>query len=560
MTGSMDEDELVFVALGGVGEIGMNLGLYGFGTTRRRKWLAVDMGVAFGHEDLPGVDVVLPDIAFLVERKADLAGIVITHAHEDHYGALFDFWPQLEAPVYMTPFAAGLLEAKRAGEPNAPKIPVTVIKQGDRFPVGPFDVEYIPVSHSIPEPNALAIRTPLGTVLHSGDWKLDPAPGLGLATDDDRLAALGQEGVLALVSDSTNAIRDGVSPSEGEVALVLERMIAEAPHRVAVTTFASNVARIKSVAAAAQRAGRDVVIIGRAIRRAVDVAEELGYLEGLPPFLDQEAYGYLPRNRVVALMTGSQGEPRAALSRIAVGDHREVALSPGDRVIFSSRTIPGNERAVNTIINALVDFGAEVVTDRDALVHTSGHPRRDELRQLYDWTRPQIVVPVHGEALHLHEQAKVARAAGVPDVVELRNGQMLRLAPGRPERLENVPHGRLYRDGRLLLSHEESGIGERRRLGFAGVVSVSIVLSDSGDVLEDPTIALLGVPAADADGDTLQSIVEDAVDEALDSLPKPRRRDAGLVREAVRRNVRAEVDIVWGKKPPTVIHVTHVSD
>ena len=554
------QDELVFVPLGGVGEIGMNLALYGYGHGRNRTWLAVDMGVAFGHEDLPGVDAVLPDIRFLVERKAKLAGIVITHAHEDHYGALMDFWPQLEAPVYMTAFAAGLLEAKRAGEPNAPKIPVNVVKQRDSFEIGPFGIEYIPVSHSIPEPNALAIRTPLGTILHTGDWKLDPAPGLGIATDDDRLAALGREGVLALVADSTNAVREGVSPSEGEVAVVLERLIAEAPHRVAVTSFASNVARIRAVSEAAQRAGRDVVIIGRSIRRAVDVATELGYLDGLPPFLDQDAYGYLPRNRVVALMTGSQGEPRAALSRIAAGDHRQVALSPGDRVIFSSRTIPGNERAVNSIINTLVDFGAEVITDRDTLVHTSGHPRREEIRQIYDWTKPQIVIPVHGEALHLHEQAKIARAAGIPQVIEARNGNMIRLAPGRAERLDSVTHGRLYRDGRLLVSHEESGVGERRRLAFAGVISVSIVLSDSGDVLEDPTVSLLGLPAADKEGERLHGILEEAVDEALDSLPKPRRREAGLVREAVRRALRAEVDVAWGKKPLAIVHVTHVSD
>jgi ribonuclease J len=554
-------DELVFVPLGGVGEIGMNLSLYGYGHGRHRSWLAVDMGVAFGHEEvLPGVDAVLPDIRYLLERKEHLAGIVITHAHEDHYGALFDFWPQLETPVYMTPFAAGLLEAKRIGEPNAPKIPVTVVKQRERVKIGPFEVEYVPVSHSIPEPNALAIRTPLGTVLHTGDWKLDPAPGIGLATDDDRLAALGAEGVLALVADSTNAIREGVSPSEGEVAVVLERLIAEAPHRVAVTTFASNVARLKAVAAAAHRAGRDVVVIGRAIHRALDVARELGYLDGLPAFLDQDAYGYLPRNKVVALMTGSQGEPRAALSRIASGDHREVTLAPGDRVIFSSRTIPGNERAVNTIINALIDFGAEVITDRNALVHTSGHPRCDELRQIIDWTKPEVLVPVHGEALHLHEHAKVARAAGVPKVVEVRNGHMVRLAPGPAERLDSVPHGRLYRDGRLLVAHEASGVADRRRLGFAGVASVSIVLSDSGDVLEDPTVALLGIPEADADGDLLKASVEEAVDDALDSLPKPKRRDVGLVREAVRRAVRAEIDMAWGKKPQTIIHVTHVSD
>jgi len=554
-------NDLVFVPLGGVGEIGMNLTLYGYGQGRSRSWLAVDMGVAFGHEEvLPGVDAVLPDIRFLLERKAQLAGIVITHAHEDHYGGLFDFWAQLEAPVYMTPFAAALLEAKRLGEPNAPKIPVTVVRQGQRVGVGPFDVEFIPVSHSIPEPNALAIRTPAGTVVHTGDWKLDPAPGIGRPTDDDRLAAIGAEGVLALISDSTNAIRDGVSPSEGEVAVVLERLIAEAPHRVAVTTFASNVARIRAVASAAHRAGREVVVIGRAIHRAVDVARELGYLDGLPEFLDQDVFGQLPRNKVVALMTGSQGEPRAALAKIAAGDNRAVALAPGDMVIFSSRTIPGNERAVNMIINALVDFGAEVITDRDALVHTSGHPRRDELRQLYDWIKPEIVVPVHGEALHLHEQAKLARAVGVPQVVEARNGRMIRLAPGPAELLESVHHGRLYRDGRLLVSHEASGVVDRRRLGFAGVISVAIVLSDSGDVLEDPTVVLLGIPEASMEGASLREVAEDAVDDALDALSKPRRRDAGAVREAVRRAVRGEIETVWGKKPQTMVHVAHVSD
>ena len=554
-------DELVFVALGGVGEIGMNLGLYGYGRGRDIDWLAVDMGVAFGHEEvLPGVDAVLPDIGFLLERKERLVGIAITHAHEDHYGALFDFWPLLKAPVSMTAFAAGLLEAKRAMETNAPKIPVRIVRQGETVRFGPFEVEYIPVSHSVPEPNALAIRTPAGTVLHTGDWKLDPAPGIGLATDENRLAALGEEGVLALVADSTNAVRDGISPSEGEVAAVLERLIAEAPQRVAVTTFASNVGRIRAVAAAAQRAGRDVVVIGRAIHRAVAVARELGYLGGIAEFYDQDAFSRLPPKKMVALLTGSQGEPRAALARIAAGDHRMATLARGDRVIFSSRTIPGNERPVNTIINALVDLGAEVITDRDALVHTSGHPRRAELRQLIDWTKPKIVVPVHGEALHLHEHAKVARAAGVGEVMEIRNGQMLRLAPGPAERTGEVAHGRLYRDGRLLVPHEKSGVAERIRLGFAGIVSIAVVLSDSGDVLEDPTVALVGVPAANAGGEALKTIVEEAVDDALDGLSVKQRRDAGLVTEAVRRAVRAQLDAAWGKKPPTVVHVIHVSD
>ena len=551
-------DELVFVPLGGVGEIGMNLALYGYGHGKTRQWLAVDMGVAFGKDDLPGVDAVLPDIGFLAAHKKNLAGIAITHAHEDHFGALLDFWPRLQAPVFMSPFAAGLLAAKQAGEPGAPKIPVTVVEQGGRVRAGPFEVEYVPVSHSIPECSSLAIRTPAGLVLHTGDWKLDPTPLIGRPTDEDRFAALGEEGVLALICDSTNAIRDGVSPSEADVAGVMEAMIAKAPHRVVVTTFASNVARLRTVAIAAQKAGREVVVVGRSIHRALAVAGELGYLDGLPPFHDQDAFSQFSRNKVVALMTGSQGEPRAALARVAGGGHRAVKLAPGDKVIFSSRSIPGNERSVNAIINALVDRGMEIVTDRDALVHVSGHPRRDELRQMYEWTRPQILVPVHGEALHLHEQAKLGRAAGVPEVIETRNGGMVRLAPGPAERLKDVSSGRLYRDGKLLLDPETAGIADRRRMSFSGAVFVSIVMTARGEVEDDPQIALLGLPLTDGEGETFQTIVEDAVDEAVDNLPKKRRLDAGAVRDIVRRAIRSEIDAVWGKKPPTVVLVTYL--
>jgi ribonuclease J len=552
------QDELVFVPLGGVGEIGMNLALYGYGQGKTRQWLAVDMGVAFGKDDLPGVDAVLPDIGFLLSQKNNLAGIAITHAHEDHFGALFDFWPQLEAPVFMTPFAAGLLAAKKAGEPGAPDIPVSVTEQGSRVTAGPFEVEYVPVSHSIPECNSLAIRTPAGLVVHTADWKLDPTPLLGKPTDEARFAALGEEGVLALICDSTNAIRDGVSPSEADVAGVMEAMIAEAPHRVVVTTFASNVSRLRTVAIAAQKAGREVVVVGRSIHRALAVAAELGYLDGLPPFHDQNAFGQFPRNKVVALMTGSQGEQRAALARVAGGGHPAVKLAPGDRIVFSSRTIPGNERSINGIINALVDQGMEIVTDRDALVHVSGHPRRDELRQMYEWTRPQILVPVHGEALHLHEQAKLGREADVPEVIETRNGGMLRLVPGPAEKLKDVTSGRLFRDGKLLLDPDTAGIADRRRMSWSGAVFVSVVMTAGGVVEEDPQIALIGLPLTDNDGETFQTIVEDAVDEALDNLPKKRRMDADAVRDIVRRAVRSEVDAVWGKKPPTVVLVTYL--
>ncbi len=553
-------EDLVFVPLGGVGEIGMNLALYGLGQGKRRTWIAVDMGVSFANENLPGVDAILPDIGFLLANRKRLAGIVITHAHEDHYGALFDLWPELEAPVYMTPFAAALLEAKQAGETGAPNIPVTVVEQGGRRQVGPFEIEFVPVSHSIPEPNALAIRTSAGLVVHSGDWKLDPAPGVGLPTDEARFKALGEEGVGALVCDSTNAVRDGVSPSEADVAEMLTALIGKAGKRVIVTAFASNVARIRSVAEAAQKAGRTVVLVGRAMRRTADVAAGMGYLDGLPPFRDQDAFSDLPRDKVVALMTGSQGESRAALARAANGNNRDIKFAPGDQVIFSSRVIPGNERGVNGIINALVDQGVQVITDRDGLVHVSGHPRRDELRQMYRWLKPEILVPVHGEALHLHEHARLGRDEGIATVLEVRNGAVARLGPGRAEITGTVNAGRLYRDGKLLLAPEQCGVGRRNRLSYSGHVAVAVVLTDAGIVLEDPIVVLNGLPEIDGGGQTMQALVENRTDEALDALPKRRRRDPGLVRETLERAVRSAVDEVWGKRPIVSVLVTQVED
>jgi len=418
----------------------------------------------------------------------------------------------------------------------------------------------VPMSHSIPEPNAIAIRTPCGLVLHTGDWKLDPTPLIGKPTDSTRLQELGDEGVLALICDSTNAIREGTSPSEADVAKVLEEMIAASPNRVVVTTFASNISRLRTVALAARKADREIVVIGRAMHRALGVAEEMGYLKGVGPIRDQDAFGYLPRDKVLALMTGSQGEPRAALARIANGDHRDVALASGDRVIFSSRTIPGNERSVNGIINALVDMGIEIVTDSDGLVHVSGHPRRDELRQMYAWTKPQILVPVHGEARHLHEQAKLASEEGIPEVVEVRNGRMVRLSPSPATIVRDVKSGRIYRDGNLLVHPDASGVADRRRLSFAGTVTVSLAMATDGDLLDDPQIAMLGLPTFDSRGKPFQTIVEDAIENAIASLPRPRLKDPGTVREAVRRAVRNEVAAIWGKKPVTAVLISVIED
>lgn len=552
-----DKAELVFCPLGGVGEIGMNMGLYGFGPAKSRTWLMVDCGVSFAGPDLPGIDLVLPDIAYIESQRDRLAGIVITHAHEDHYGALMDLWPRLEAPLYATPFTAGLLKAKVYGHGGL-DLPVNVMEQGARFDVGPFNVELVAMSHSIPEPCALAIRTPLGTVLHSGDWKIDPEPGIGKPIDLKRLGEIGAEGVLALVSDSTNAVREGVSPSEADVAKSLTEIIRGAKHRVAVTTFASNVARLKAVALAAEECDREVVVIGRAMKRTLDVAAELGYMDGVKPFLDEDAYGYLPRDKVLALCTGSQGEARAALARIAGDDHRAITLNSGDLVIFSSRTIPGNERAVNSIINALVADGINVMTDRDGLVHVSGHPRLGEMQELYGLIRPEIAVPVHGEAMHLEAHARFARKQGVERVVVGYNGSMIRLAPGKAEVMHEVASGRLVKDGTMLLDPEASGVADRRRLSFAGVVIASIVLDEAGNLVADPEAVIIGVPEKDEEGEYFEDIVCDAIEEAVESIPRKRRRDPELVGEAARRAARAAVTQRWGKKPVCKVLVSVV--
>jgi len=551
-------DDFVFLPLGGVGEIGMNLALYGYGPSNRRRWIGIDFGISFGGPDLPGVDIVLPDIRYMVEERDFIDAIIITHAHEDHFGALLDLWPRLRVPVYASPFTAGLLNAKRAAQPGAPEIPINIVHPGDRITIGDFEVEFIAVAHSILEPMALAIRTPLGTVVHTGDWKLDPAPVLGPVTDGARFAAIGDEGVLALVCDSTNAMRDGRSPSETEVGLSLTEIVKEATGRVAFTTFASNVGRIKSIALAAQAADRQVVVVGRALRRAIEVATELGYMEGLPAFLDEESYGYLPRSKVVAILTGSQGEPRAALARIAEDEHKFVGLSPGDTVVFSARPIPGNEKAIGNIINALCDQGIVVITDRDRLVHVSGHPRRDELAEMYGWVRPEIAIPVHGEAMHLWAHAAFARDMGVKQVVLTENGNIVRLAPGSAEEIDDVPVGRLYKDGMIISDEDGVGVPERRKLGFAGHVAISVVLDSKGGVAVDPEIALTGLPIQGVSGHPFEETVMTAVLGTIESIPRARRRDAELVREAIRRSVRASVRQAWGKKPLCTVFVAIV--
>ncbi|HRE20165.1 MAG TPA: ribonuclease J [Rhabdaerophilum sp.] len=554
----MKGGELVFAALGGLGEIGMNMALYGVGSGKNRKWLMVDCGVAFAGEDVPGVDMLFPDIAFIEAEKKNLLGIVITHAHEDHFGALADLWPRLGAPVYMTPFAANLLEARRLSEPGAPRIPVRGITQATRFTLGPFDIETIPVAHSIPESMALAIRTPHGTIVHTGDWKIDETPIIGLPTDGARLKEIGDEGVLALVCDSTNVTREGISPSETEVRESLRQIILNAKGRVAVTTFASNVARMRAVAEAAEEAGREVIIVGRAMDRVADVAGELGMLDGIAGLKTAERYRSLARDKCVLLLTGSQGEQRAALARVAEGDHPEIALASGDTVIFSSRTIPGNEKAVGRIVNSLAKMEISIITDRDGLVHVSGHPRRDELRRMYEWVRPKVAIPAHGEALHLTMHRDFAHSMGVKQVIRAFNGDVVTLDTAEPFVSDQIATGRLAKDGSLVVAANGVSITERRKLSYVGIVIVALAVDEKGHLVADLEIETAGLPEMDDEGEPMIEHIRDIIDEVYSSLPKAKRRDVDTLRVAIERGIRSGISELWGKKPVAKVLIIQV--
>ncbi len=553
------QDELVFVPLGGVGEIGMNMAAYGFGPRNARKWIVVDCGVTFAGPSQPGIELIMADPSFLEDNADDVLALILTHSHEDHYGAVLDLWPAFERPVYATDFTAAMLTAKRAADNIVDNVTLRRMVPGQPFTVGPFTIEAINVAHSIPESCALAITTAAGRVIHTGDWKLDPRPIAAPPTDEHRFRALGADGVpTALICDSTNALKEGTSPSEDEVAVHIEALIANAPHRVVLTTFASNVGRVISIARAAEKAGRQVVMSGRALHRISTIARELGMLEGLPPFLDQDAFKTLARDKIVVLCTGSQGEPRAAIARIARGEHPAIDLNAGDRVIFSSWAIPGNEREVIDIQNMLIDRGIEVITNANQLVHTTGHPRREELKQLYSWVKPQVLIPVHGEAAHLEAHAALGRAEGIPNVVHARNGDMVRLFPDVMHFPGEVRTGELYLDGNILCTPAESGVKDRRRLSFGGHIVISLCVDSRGTVVSGPDMTIEGLPEIEDEEDSVTRLVREIVSGALRSIPPKRRADPDLVDAALQRAVRSEVNAWWGKKPNVTVFVHRI--
>jgi ribonuclease J len=551
--GRPGSDELLFLPLGGAGEIGMNLNLYG----HAGKWLMVDLGVSFGDEATPGIEVIMPDPRFIEERRKDLVGLVLTHAHEDHLGAVPYLWERLGCPIWATSFTASVLRRKLHDSDIAGEVPIIEVPLSGRFQAGPFEVELVTLTHSIPEPNALVIRTAAGTVLHSGDWKFDPEPLVGPTSDIEALRRLGEEGVLALVCDSTNALVAGHSGSEAEVRAELIRLFGRFEKRIAVACFASNVARLESVVHAALAHDRDVALVGRSMRRIVEAAQETGYLQGIPPFISEHDAGYLPREKAALLCTGSQGEPRSALARIARNDHPQVTLEPGDAVIFSSRIIPGNEKAIGTLQNHLAALGVEVVTAEDEPVHVSGHPAREELARMYQLVRPRIAVPVHGERRHLEAHARLAEECQVPRAIAAENGRMIRLAPGPAEIVGEVEFGRLGLDGTALVPLGGALIKHRHRISASGSAVATLVLGRDGRLLADPQVTLHGLVDPEGDGAALGDAAA-AVRSAVEALDPGRRADDAAVKEAARLAVRRYIHGERGKKPLTDVHLVRV--
>jgi len=542
------DDQLVLLPLGGAGEIGMNFNAYGFGPPDDRQWIVVDCGVLFGRETTtPGIDLIMPDIRFLAEQRENVLAMVLTHAHEDHIGAIPHLLPMLRCPIYATGFTARLIDMKleEAGHRERTRR----VALGGHIDIGPFGIDFVSITHSIPEPNALAIRTPLGVVVHTGDWKIDPDPMVGETTNVNAFVKLGDEGVLATVCDSTNALVQGHSGSEARVRQALSALIGSLSGRVAVTAFASNVARLDSVAKAAREHGREIALVGYSMHKIVGAARESGYLGDFPRVIDEADAAQLPARRVLYLCTGSQGEPRAALSRIAAGQHPNVSLGKGDAVIFSSRIIPGNELGIFELQNNLAALGVEVLTEQDHFVHVSGHPCRDELAEMYRWTRPKVAVPVHGELRHMSEHARLAKSLQVPQAVVVQNGHMLRLAPGPAQLVDEVPSGRIFLDGRVLVEESAGYARARRALGYAGMIAITLVLDSKGRVATDPSIIIDGIP------EPVHTAIRDAADEAI---KRHKKGDEDALRENVRRATRRAAQDAWGKKPVTRVEIVWV--
>jgi ribonuclease J len=551
--------ELLFVPLGGTEEIGMNFNLYGYGAPDDHDWIVIDLGITFGDDSTPSIDVIMPDPEFIEERRDKLAGIILTHGHEDHLGAVPYLWDRLRCPVYATPFTAALLRSKLEMDNLAQDIEIIEVPLSGKFDVGPFSIELITLTHSMPEPNAVVVRSELGTIFHTGDWKFDPDPVVGDASDIDALKALGEEGVLAAIGDSTNVFVSGTSGSEAGILDNLSELIGKCEGRVAVACFASNVARLKTIYEAATANGRAVSLVGRSLWRINAAARQVGYLDDLPAFLEAEDVEDIPKDQILYICTGSQGEARAALSRIAANDHRHVNLGDGDTVIFSSRVIPGNELSIGRLQNKLVQNNVTVIADENGNVHVSGHPAEDELIEMYQYVRPQIVVPVHGEPRHLKRHAEIAKNCQVPETILVNNGSVVKLAPGQAGVIDEVHASRFALDGPRIVPLDSQVIKDRTRILYNGAAVLTLVLDTSGNIVGEPQLTTHGLIDEQEAPDVSEKIFENIEDVLIDMSDADIMDDA-KVNEAARIAVRRSFRDSHRKRPLTTVHVVRVAD
>ena len=548
----MSGDEFLFVPLGGAGEIGMNMSLYGY----KNRWLMIDMGIAFADDSLPGIDVMTPDPAFIVERRNNLEALIITHAHEDHLGAVPYLWKKLKCPVYATPFAIGLLRRKLEEAGLLDVVELYEISLGGNIETGPFQINLISAAHSVPEANILVIKSEAGTVVHATDWKIDSEPIIGMKTDESSLKSVGDEGVLALICDSTNVFVEGEAGSEGALRDSLVEVIKKCSGRVAVASFASNVARISSVRYAANKTGRNFALVGRSMERIFEISKDCGYFGDDVTYVPETEIGFFPKEKIVMAVTGSQGEPRSALARIASGNHPNVSLEARDTVIFSSREIPGNEKAIGKVQNALARRGIDIITEQDGFIHVSGHPARDELQKLYQWVRPDTLIPIHGELRHLKEHAHFARTNQIANSIIAENGTVVRLAKGNAEVVDHIETGRLAVDGKRLISVDSDVIRERNRIRYNGVAVATVIINRGGKLLGEPQLSVRGViDFIDENGYYTEAVK--AIVTAINKLPE-KRRDDELLAETTRVAVRRTLRNFTGKRPVTDVHIVRV--
>ena len=553
----MSKEELLFCPLGGSGEIGMNMNLFAYGKEDNQKWIIVDMGVTFADDSIPGVDLIMPDPGFIIDKKDDLLGVVLTHAHEDHIGAVAHIWPELKCKLYATPFTAALITEKFKEKKIDISSYLKIVPLNSKIKLGEFEIDFVSLTHSILEPNGLSIKTPLGTILHTGDWKIDPNPLIGNKIDEEKLKKIGDEGVSAMICDSTNIFSPGRAGSESDVRDSLLRIMELKTKRILVTSFASNVARMESIFYCAKKTGRSICLVGRSMHRIYKAAKKCGYLKGLIEPLEPRDAKKVSKNKILYLATGSQGEPMGAMNRIINGTHPEVFLEDGDCVIFSSKIIPGNEKKLYQLQNLIVKNNMEIISEENAFVHVSGHPNRDDLKDMYKWVKPKSVIPVHGEHRHMQEHVKFAKEMQVPKTLLIENGDIIKLLPGKvPEIVDKAPSGRIYLDGSVNVETDSQSIKDRKNLSINGYLEITLLLSNNGKV-KKPIISFKGIPESQKK-DPFIFDMEDEIFNICRTFSLDNAKQQKNLIETIKQNCRRIVREKTGKKPFTNINIARV--